>query len=297
MSGPINPHCYSKTARFNSRKSSTDNYETPAWAVESLYNFLVEILGVEFRSVWDPCCARGVILAEIQRLSDALLWASDIREIKLVKGLKATHFQADFLDGHYDLSPTEAMITNPPFSIADEIVLEAIRLDFQIIAILQRTQYMEGDKRFEKLFRNHPETAVAHFIRRVSMEQEGQARIKASGMMTFSWFIWIRDWDQWEGTRLFRIEDIPYFDHDRRLVARYQNRDIEVRHLLNFDIDNQMIYRTGGLCPKCKFPLLTFPKRKRNGTFSCGLCKLDLNVPKSNDKKSRDKFEQQFRVA
>ena len=299
MTGPINPFCYSKTARFNTRKSTTDNYETPAWATEALILQLQE-LEIDIPSkILDPCAGRGAIDAEIKRLlPSADVRGADIREITMRKAIFCyvpLKFGVDFLNDPPAFPEAEAVIMNPPFTLADEMVLKALSMpSVRLVCCLQRTQYMEGQKRFDRLFKDHPESEIFHFISRVSMEQEGRARLISSGMMTFSWFVWRKVDGNWiKGpARLYRLQEKPYFDYDRRLVAYYNDNEIEVKSLPVLKQIHGYLYRCE--CQHCRFPLAA--RKARETDLNCIQCR-EFVRPYPADKRERAKFDQERRIA
>jgi hypothetical protein len=297
---PINPNCYSKGARFNARKSQTDNYETPAWAVEALVNALKDKMNIDLLEygILDPCCGRGVIVEELARLGVSEVKGTELRN--KIQPLKSEYnvpleYGKDLFDIRSSITTDfGAAVLNPPFTLADSMVLHLINeARFPIVCVLQRTQYMEGKQRYNALFKDHPETAVFHFINRVSMEIEGRARTVQSGMMTFSWFVWT---DKSLGfldseTRLFRIEDEPYFENDRRLVYASGKQVLEVRDLLDLD-PKKMYFKVD--CPSCKNTFLWSRKKGVKQSVTCPKCK---GLAVSLESVGSSKFNTSCRIA
>jgi len=294
VTGPLNPVCYSKSSRFNSRKSETDNYETAAWAVSALLDELHRHGIAIGPKVYDPCCARGAILHELaRRRPDLELIGSDIREGKRLE-CGAAYSVNDYLIGCVPEARGADVITNPPFTHADQFVLRALEDGARLVAILQRTQYMEGDQRYEALFRDHPETAIFHFVNRVSLEKEGLARLTASGMMTFSWFIWMAK-PLWEGTRIFRLTQKADFTHDMRLAGYMPDgEELLVKDLLRYDRDGYMLFRIA--CPKCRWPIVMKPKRQKGSMSGCPECLHAFDIERPIESKAKTKFDGLWRV-
>ena len=94
----------------------------------------------------------------------------------------------DFL---YDdpLTTPDWIITNPPFSIACEFTLRALELAITGVAMLVRTQWIEGVGRYEKLFRDRPPTVYAPFVERVPMVK-GRWDPDAATATSYAWFVW-----------------------------------------------------------------------------------------------------------
>src|SRR5262245_62982164 len=87
-------------------------------------------------SIWEPACGEGHMAAVIAEFTSAVI-ASDVFDYGYGT---APH---DFL---YDdpLTTPDWIITNPPFSIACEFTLRALKLASTGVAMLVRTQWIEG---------------------------------------------------------------------------------------------------------------------------------------------------------
>jgi hypothetical protein len=162
-----------------------DFFPTPLWATRALFRHVLPALGVEtVARVWEPACGEGHMAAVIEEFARDPVIASDIFEYGYGT---APH---DFL--HDDpLAQTDWVITNPPFSIASEFTLRALKLASEGVAMLVRTQWIEGVGRYEKLFRDRPPTLYAPFVERVPMVK-GRWDPDASTATSYAWFIWRR---------------------------------------------------------------------------------------------------------
>ncbi|WP_279480291.1 SAM-dependent DNA methyltransferase [Aureimonas sp. SK2] len=101
------------------------------------------------------------------------------------------HEVADFLSpdwGAYRPAP-DWIITNPPFKVAEQFALLALKRARRGVALLLRANFAEGGGRYERLFRPHPPTVEAIFCDRLPMV-EGRWDPEASTATAYSWFIW-----------------------------------------------------------------------------------------------------------
>jgi len=292
--GCINPHAYSKKARFNSRKSSTDNYETPSWGSESLYNGLKQFLNIDLNSlnsICDPCCGRGSIITEIARLCPDVeyITGSDLRAVDKIN--------SDYENLFIDNEPTDmfnredydfdCVPINPPFTFADEMLLHLIDNKIPLICLLQRTQYMEGKARYEAVYKDHKPSAIFHFVNRLSMEIEDNAKLVPCGMMTFSWLIWEADFKG--DTRVFWIADEPNYENDRRSVSD----GIEVRDLLEWD-RAFMYYKL--TCEGCGCTHIRSRKKGLKGEWG-DVCTECCTVLPTRTKQNKSKFDGLHKIA
>jgi hypothetical protein len=162
-----------------------DFFPTPPWATRALFRNVLPALGVEaIGSVWEPACGEGHMAAVIGEFARGPIVASDIFNYSYGT---APH---DFLHDK-PLSTVDWIITNPPFSLACEFTLRALELASKGVAILVRTQWIEGAGRYEKLFRDRPPTVYAPFAERVPMVK-GRWDPDASTATSYAWFVWCR---------------------------------------------------------------------------------------------------------
>jgi hypothetical protein len=95
------------------------------------------------------------------------------------------------------------VVTNPPFNLACEFTLRALDLAIEGVAMLVRTQWIEGVGRYERLFRDRPPTLYAPFVERVPIVK-GRWDPDALTATSYAWFVWRKSLVA-EPTRVFWI--------------------------------------------------------------------------------------------
>lgn len=155
-----------------------DFYPTPPEATKSL-------LALERfpQWIWEPACGDGA-------LSRVLLEAGhNVVSTDLVdRGYGEP--RRDFLMEHQLLAP--AIVTNPPFKLAEEFVERACALGASKIALLLRLAWLEGTTRKE-LFERTRLSRVHVSSRRLTFGRGGTDFGKGNGgMIAFAWFVWDR---------------------------------------------------------------------------------------------------------
>jgi hypothetical protein len=163
-------------------KDSPDDFPTPPWATRGLIEHILNnkrLLAAQ--SCLEPACGAGhmaKVLKEYFRevhCSDAHEYGyGDIR---------------DFLTYPYEANAVDWVITNPPFRLAEEFVLRALRVARQGVAILARTVFLESIGRYEGIFRHDPPTKFAQFTERVPMVK-GRLDSKATTATGYAWLVW-----------------------------------------------------------------------------------------------------------
>lgn len=142
------------------KRNKNDFYPTPGWCVDEL---LSELKPVTLHSFCEPCRANGQIFDRVN--AKRKLWAelSDGR---------------DYLKRQYGV---QAIITNPPFSLAQEFLEKSLR-EAQFVAYLLRVNFIGSQRRFEFWQGNEP-THLFGLSRRPDFSGGGDA-------CEYAWFVW-----------------------------------------------------------------------------------------------------------
>jgi hypothetical protein len=164
-----------------------DFFPTPPWATRALFRHVLPHLGVEtVGHVWEPACGQGHMAAVIEEFASEVT-ASDIFDYGYGKA------PVDFLDTLAPLvDEPDWIITNPPFKPADQFAMHAFQIARVGVALLLRTQWLEGEDRYRSIFRDRPPTLFAPFVERVPMLR-GRWDPNGSTATSYSWFVWLRD--------------------------------------------------------------------------------------------------------
>lgn len=171
---------------FVQRSSETDNYSTPRWAVDALFDQGESFHGITL----EPACGEGnIVRATLDRFPDSEVHSSDLRLLPNPDLRVRSHSQEDFFTA---TRVADNVITNPPFSIAQEFVEEALRKAKCKVAFLMRLQFLEGKKRYH-FFQESPPTYVYVFSERLSLYPEGHpdaGEFAKGGTMAYAWYVW-----------------------------------------------------------------------------------------------------------
>jgi hypothetical protein len=156
-----------------------DLYETPAVATEALLR--VEQLPV---GLWEPAAGRGAI-TNVLRAHGHTVFASDLVDYGIGDTIQ------DFLTTTSAPAGAEAIVTNPPFRIAEEFVEHALQLCPRVCMLL-RLAFMES-KRRSGILEGRGLARVHVFRKRLPMmHRDGWEGRTANSGMAFCWMIWDR---------------------------------------------------------------------------------------------------------
>lgn len=145
-----------------SERREYDTYETPVWAVEAL----LEVIPIDMKKKYmEPCRASG-------RIYNFLPIGSAWGEIR--QGV-------DYLTTEYN--HTDIIISNPPYSLAQEFVEKALR-DADVVIMLLRLGFLESMKRWE-WWQDNPPTSLLVLSQRPSFTEDGKT--DGSG---YAWYVW-----------------------------------------------------------------------------------------------------------
>jgi hypothetical protein len=176
---------------------SLDFFPTPPWATRALCEFVLDRLaGVDVLpddTCWEPACGAGH-MAEVLREYFSHVHASDVHDYG--KGYPTGSFIGEGADvaqwvgqRRRRSAPPHWIITNPPFNKAAEFVTRALAEAQVGVALLLRTQWLEGGERYRDVFSYRPPTIIAQFVERVPMAK-GRWDPDGSTATSYMWFVW-----------------------------------------------------------------------------------------------------------
>jgi hypothetical protein len=167
--------------RHTHAERGLDLYETPSVAVEALLR--VEKIP---RRVWEPAAGKGAIV-RVLRDHHHEVTASDVHDYG---GLD---FVGDLLAQTKMPGGCEAVLTNPPYQIAEPFVARALELA-PLVVMLLRLAFMESERRC-RILEERGLARVHVFRKRLPMMHRDEwAGRKANSGMAFAWFVWIRNY-------------------------------------------------------------------------------------------------------
>ncbi len=182
-------------ASRKNRKDIINFYPTPPWAtralMEHVFPRLVYDRGNTAWSVWEPACGEGH-MSEVLKEYFGKVHATDIypyygcADLTLRNGI-------DFLVEQSACRDSDWIITNPPFGDnAIPFILQALKLARIGVAMFLRAQVLEGQERFEKIFKPHPPTLISFFSERVPL-CKGRWNPDGTTATAYCWLVWMKD--------------------------------------------------------------------------------------------------------
>lgn len=158
-----------------------DLYETPDVAVHALMR--AEKLP---KVLWECACGPGRIV-NVLRSAGHMVYATDLVDY----GCPDAESGIDFLMERQAPSfAIDAIVTNPPFKLANEFAAHSLRLGIPKVIMLLRLAFMESDRRTPIL--DNGLLARVHVFRKrlPMMHRAGWEGRKSNSGMAFAWFVW-----------------------------------------------------------------------------------------------------------
>lgn len=160
-------------------RDSLDDFPTPPWATRAL---LEHVIGPDVGNLTclEPACGAGHMARTLQEYFFQVD-ASDIENYGF--GGKV-----DFLRWS-SKKKYDWVITNPPFRLAEQFILQSLEIAKVGVAMLVRTTFIESSGRYQRIFSKRPPKTFAQFVERVPMIK-GRLDPKASTATGYCWLVW-----------------------------------------------------------------------------------------------------------
>lgn len=163
-----------------------DYYATPYESTKLLLN------NVKFYGNFlEPCVGGGHIAEVIKKYyPNEPVYCMDLVDRGYPNTLVKDFLTYDFLDQKFD-----NIITNPPYSLAQEFLEKSMNIinDNGKIAMFLKIQFLEGAKRLE-MFKKYPPKYIYVFTKRQNPWRNGNPLDEKgkpwSSTMCFAWFVW-----------------------------------------------------------------------------------------------------------
>lgn len=182
-------------------RKPADLYPTPVDGTESLIPALKamkRLNGEPIKRIWEPACGDGR-LARVLEWHGFEVFSTDIREYP-----GYGYGGLDFLCDHpkskwgWDIGEIDAIVTNPPFSLAEEFIRRALAFTPNVAMLLKQTYWNVGG-RSQGLWLDHMPDLELKLTWRLAFLASERGN---SPLMDCMWNIWSAD-----GNRTLALED------------------------------------------------------------------------------------------
>jgi hypothetical protein len=170
--------CFSAVNQGQRKKN--DLYETPYIMTQLL---LEEKYFSEGKNVLEPACGKSKAIVKVLKKNFNSIISYDLNY-----GQK----RKDFLK---ETNKIDYIITNPPYSLANDFVIQAKKICTHTFAFLLRLNFLSGALRQAEIlndFYKYPLTQVLVFDRMPDLSKpiRQDGLIESTAMIVYAWFIW-----------------------------------------------------------------------------------------------------------
>jgi len=136
-------------------KDGVDDFPTPPWGIRAPieHGLFGDKAALRTMTCLEPACGRGHMAETLKEYFGKVV-ASDLLDYGY------DHAGRDFLTYPYQAQSFDWVITNPPCNRGKQFVLRALPIARVGVAIIARTQFLEGAERYGNLFEPHPPTVI-----------------------------------------------------------------------------------------------------------------------------------------
>lgn len=181
----------------NKERASLDYYATPPKEVYNILNVTKDIIDYSnINNILEPCCGGGHMIKGILKFQDENDFNFNINATDFVDRQCAINKNViistglDFLSDEYPYSHSDMIIMNPPYSTIEPFLIRALEIADKYLIVLCRTQVLEGQGRYENIFKNCPPTYVYQYVDRIHCLKNGCETKNSSSAQAYSWLIW-----------------------------------------------------------------------------------------------------------
>ena len=173
-----------QVARHSNFKETGDFIPTPPFATRALFKYAVPHWNTG--TIVDPACGQGHMCRVFKEVfGKENTHASDADTSMYVD---AAHYEVKGYDP-FVRNKFDYVVTNPPYALAEEFVHFSLGAAKKGVALLMRVQFLEGQKRYKRIFTVRPPSSVWLFSDRIPFKT-GVVVKKAPKMFFHCWVIW-----------------------------------------------------------------------------------------------------------
>ena len=169
-----------------------DDFPTPPWVTRLLIHEGFPLMEKHHRprpheTVSEPAANRGYMVDPLSEWFDEV-YASDLIDYGRGYGVRDYPQEGSLI-------PPDWVITNPPFTLAEDFLWRALDEVSLGVFLFIRSTWAESLGRYKRIFSKRPPTYEFVMSQRATLVPERlfDPKKDASGAMAFSWFCWIKD--------------------------------------------------------------------------------------------------------
>lgn len=202
---------YAGYKKNNKEREALDYYATPPKEVLNI----LETIAPNFtgKTILEPCVGGGHMLDGIKQyltLNHQIPSQIYISDVKNRVNWPENEYSAfdeagDFLKDDYPFSEADYVIMNPPFATIEPFTIRALEIAKERLIMFGRLQFLEGQSRYEKIFKDNPPNDIYVYVDRVQCGKNG-VFVSGSSVQAYAWYVWDRTGNNQEYGKLHWIK-------------------------------------------------------------------------------------------
>lgn len=184
---------YNSYKKNNKEREADDYYATPPLEVLNILE--VTSFDLTDKIILEPCCGGGHMIEGIEQYIEKYdvfpkeKIATDFKDRGFSKDGWKIGYGLDFLSDEYPVDKADIVIMNPPYSLLEPFFIRALEIAQQKLIVLCRTQTLEGEGRYNKIFKDNPPTDIYQYVDRIQCWKNG-VETKDSNIQAYCWLVW-----------------------------------------------------------------------------------------------------------
>jgi len=172
-------------ARHSHFSESKDFIPTPPYATRVLYEVIAPELKNKDLVAWDPAAGKGHMVHTMAEYHDQVIGTDYYDHGPKYRRLD---FAKDNFE-HADAEDADLFCTNPPYKHLGQFIHNGLDFTNRYLALLCRIQALEGQRRYNGVYKAAPPTRIAVFSDRIPFKT-GEVVRSAPKMFTHMWMFW-----------------------------------------------------------------------------------------------------------
>lgn len=187
---------YSGYDKNHKEREALDYYATSPEEVVNILEYLD--INLDKQVILEPCCGglhmvKGIINYCEMNNQKPNIYATDIKKrdwVDIQTDIEThidTGIQCDVLSDTYNSEEIDYVIMNPPYSVIEPFTMKMLSIANKGILMLARLQFLEGQGRYENIFKEYKPSDIWVYVDRITCYKNGDFSKKESSAQAYCW--------------------------------------------------------------------------------------------------------------
>lgn len=179
----------------NKERAALDYYSSPTEEVTNILEIIDPCRFDQPYTILEPCVGGGHMMEGILKYLDnhdyipQKIIGTDVQNRGYSNERIETIYEEDFLSDDYPIAAASIVVMNPPYATIEPFLIRALEIAQDYLIVLCRTQVLEGESRFENIFKDNPPTHIYQYVDRIKCNRNG-IKEAGSSAQAYCWLVW-----------------------------------------------------------------------------------------------------------